>query len=140
MIWTAYFLPPIVSPAASFLRACDSRYGSGSPKPPSGPVRGLTNPILIVFAASAASSTRMPPRARPASPPESATPAAPAPARLTSSRLVISLIDRPPRLGEPAASAGLRASLDYAFPPVNTAFRLLERRLGVPSEPPPYER
>src|SRR5207244_1022703 len=81
----------------------------GSPKPPSGPVLGLTKPILIVFAASACSVTFTPASALPAKPPEKTTPAAPTPARLTSSRREIGvsssprpgslLIDRPPRRG-----------------------------------------
>ncbi len=48
MICTLYFLPPMVRPLSNALRASDTTYGSGSPNPASGPVSGLTYPILMV--------------------------------------------------------------------------------------------
>src|SRR3954470_24847991 len=57
MIWTAYLFPPMTRPLANAFRAWASRYGVGSPKPASGPVRGLMKPSLIVLAAAAGSRT-----------------------------------------------------------------------------------
>src|ERR1700761_7859243 len=117
MISTLYFLPPEVRPLASALRARPSTYGSPSPKPPSGPLRGLTKPILITSAACAKAVEILP---------ANAIPPAPAAAVLTKSRR------DSPRGAAPDDGVLLLRLFDGMFvPPRSDLFGLLRHRRFV---------
>src|SRR5487761_717459 len=108
-MFTAYFLPPTVSPFAKPFFAREMMYGSPSPKPPAGPVSGLTNPIVIVFDASHVIGRA---QIGSASAPEATRPPAPTAPRLSNSRREMppppvraSSVIRPP----PPRDAGMAA-------------------------------
>src|ERR1039457_6921141 len=105
-------------PFANAVLARPITYGSGSPKPESAPVSGLTKPIVIVDAASNATGPRGVAHAGAAAPPASTTPPTAAPLRLRKSArfrrpkscVVFSDIKSPLPLGDAPPQAPGRAS------------------------------